>query len=528
MARLHSVVACLVTASFLASCSGAGGQSPAPSIAQMPVRSKLPKFLRIGHTPPHPPPRTHRITAAMRANAKKGGWTELSATSPFTQGADSEMLMTDGTVLVRDYCTSSWFRLTPDKNGNYQTGTWSAAASLPSSYGPLYFASAILADGKLIMNGGEYNFCQGDETPLGAIYDPVANTWTAVAAPSGWSEIGDAQSAVLDNGTYMLGNCCTSVQALYNEGTSSWTQVGTGKNDTNSEEGWTKLRTGNLIDADVFSEPASELYNASSESWSSAGNLPENLTQDYEIGPQTMMPNNIVFVIGANGYTAIYNANNGKWSNGPMMPKNSTGAQLDIADGPSTVLPDGSVVAAASPGVYSAPATFVIYSGGKKIKLFATPASAVNDSSYNIRLLMLPTGQILETDDSGDVEVYTGKNKVMSGIAPKITSVPSTLTEGSTYTISGKYFNGFTQENFYGDDDTQAENYPLVRITNSGSGTVAYARTYNFSSMAIGSKSPVSASFVVPSNIGTGDSKLEVVTNGISSRAVSVQIQATR
>jgi hypothetical protein len=527
MARLHSVVACFITAAFLASCSGAT-QSPTPSIAQMPVRSKLPKFLQIGHTPPRPPARTHRITAAMRARAKSGGWVEVSGTSPFTGGADTELVMTDGTVLISDACTGNWFRLTPDKTGNYQTGKWSKAASLPSGYGPLYFASAVLPDGKLIVNGGEYNFCHSAETTLGAIYDPVADAWTAVSPPSGWGQIGDGQSVVLNNGTYMIGNCCTSVQALYNEGSSTWTQVGTGKNDTNSEEGWTLLRSGNLIVADVFSAPASEVFNASSNSWSLSGNLPENLTQEYEIGPQIMTPNNKVFVIGANGYTAIYNPSSNKWSNGPLMPKNTSGNQLDIADGPATVLHDGSVLAAASPGVYAAPATFVIYKGGKKIKVFATPASAVNDSSYNIRLLMLPSGQILETDDSSDVEVYNDKTPAVSGTAPKITSVPSSLTEGGTYTISGKNFNGFTQENFYGDDDSQAENYPLVRITNSSSGTVTYARSYGFSSMAIGAKGTTSASFVVPSNIGTGASTVEVVTNGISSKPVTVQISSTK
>src|ERR1700761_6129653 len=140
---------------------------------------------------------------------------------------------------------------------------------------------------------------------------------------------------------------------------------------------------------------------------------------------------------------------------------------------------------------------------------------------------MLPSGQILETDDSSDVEVYSGKTPAISGTAPKITSVPSSLSEGSTYTISGNNFNGFTQENFYGDDDQQAENYPLVRITD-GSGKVAYARTYGFSSMAIGTKGTTSAIFVVPSNIGAGTGTIEVVTNGISSKPVNVQISSTK
>jgi len=46
-------------------------------------------------------------------------------------------------------------------------------------------------------------------TNQGAIYDPVKNGWTSVAPPTGWKTIGDAQSVILPNGTYMQADCCT-------------------------------------------------------------------------------------------------------------------------------------------------------------------------------------------------------------------------------------------------------------------------------------------------------------------------------
>jgi hypothetical protein len=461
----------------------------------------------------------------MRARAKAGGWEQLANSAPWTNGPGSQILMTDGTVLVQDSCTPNWFRLTPDSTGSYQNGKWTEIASMPSNYGPLYFASAVLADGKLIVNGGEYNFCSGDETNLGAIYDPIANTWTAVAAPSGWGRIGDGQSVILKNGTYMIGNCCTNVQAQLDEATMAWTQVGTGKQDDNSEEGWTLLRNGDVLTADVIDEPDSELFNPKTAAWSAAGNLPVNLTQETEIGPQAMRPNDTVYVEGANGLTAIYNSN-GTWTQGPNMPTVG-GQQLDAADAPSTVLTDGTVMAVGSPGVYSTPASFYIFNGKKNI-IIANPPDAPNDSSYNVRLLVLPTGQVLEDDGSTDVEIYTGKQKTMTSIAPVISKVPKTLTAGSTYALSGKRLNGFTQANFYGDDDQQATNYPLIRITNNTSGAVVYARTHNHSYMGIGSNRVVSTMFDVPSTIGTGSSTLVVVTNGIASQPTSVTIQASK
>ncbi|MBV8197968.1 MAG: hypothetical protein JO263_07520, partial [Candidatus Eremiobacteraeota bacterium] len=275
MRYLRATLAIVFSATFAAGCSGTNNSpiAGAPGSSVPAVRTgasalQASRLLHFRHTPAYPPKPRHRITSADRARALAAGWTPVSKTAPWTNGAGTEILMTDGTVMVQDYCTPDWYSLAPDNTGSYINGTWTKTASMPSSYGPLYFGSAVLPDGKLIVNGGEYNFCSQDETNLGAIYDPFANTWTAVTGPSGWSEIGDASSVVLPDGTYMLGNCCSSNQALLDESKMTWTQIGTGKNDTNSEEGWTLLPNGNVLTSDVFKAPNSEIYNRRANMWS--------------------------------------------------------------------------------------------------------------------------------------------------------------------------------------------------------------------------------------------------------------------
>lgn len=287
----------------------------------------------------------------------------------------------------------------------------------------LYFASAVLRDGRVVINGGEYNFCVTTESNQGAIFNPVTNTWKSVPPPNGWSEIGDGQSVVLTNGTYMLGNCCTNVQALFDEKKLTWTQTGpaNGKDDVNSEEGWTLLRNGEVLVVNVSDPPYAQVYNRTANEWESAGELPVNLITGFEIGPQTLRPNNTVFVAGATGATAILNVKTGVWTQGPSFPIVS-GLQLDVADGPSALLVDGTVMIPASPGLYNAPATFFLFKG-KKLKTIAGPPDAPNDSTYNIRLLVLPTGQILETDYSGDVEIYTSNRAPEERLVPEITSI---------------------------------------------------------------------------------------------------------
>ncbi|MFZ0364426.1 MAG: hypothetical protein WAL67_09515 [Candidatus Cybelea sp.] len=531
MQRFSLALSTLATLLLSAACSGGSATTPSTGVgggnaintSVLATDQTRPRFLRLLRTPAHPPPHRHTITAAQRARSRAGGWQEVTSAPAWPNGPQTEMLMTDGTVMVFDSCSSTIFRLTPDKSGNYLTGKWSSVPSLPANYAPLYFASAILPDGKLIMNGGEYQACVGQEQTNGAIYDPIANSWTSVTPPTGWSRLGDGQSAVLPNGTYMLGNCCTNTQALLNESAMTWTIIGNGKQDANSEEGWTLLKNGTLLEVNVLDPPDAQAYSPKANAWGAAGQVPVNLISGSEIGPQTLRPDGTVWVAGASGNSAIYNSSSGAWTQGPTFPVVAS-EQLDVADGPSTVLTNGQVMIPASPGLYNAPAYFYIFNG-KKLKSIAAPPDAPNDSSYNIRLLMLPTGQVMEDDGSPDIEIYTG-GRPESGIGPIISSVPTTLTHGNTYTISGKRFNGATQDNMYGDDVQQASNYPLLRITNGSTGHVFYCRTHNFSYMGVATgRKNVSTQFDVPSKIETGASSLEVVTNGIASAPVSVTIQ---
>src|SRR5271167_3261147 len=304
-----------------------------------------------------------------------------SAQSPWTPvnnvpniGAGAVALLTDGRVLVHDESGNSgtwgnWWTLTPDSQGNYATGTWTQVATMPSSYGPLYFGSAVLPDGRYIVEGGEYNFGVPKWTKLGAIYDPVANTWTAVSAPSGWSQIGDAPSMILDNGTYMQSDCCDEgpFAALLNASTLTWTATGSGKFDVYDEEGMTKLPGGKVIDVDAYvfnyqeNGTNSEIYNPSSGTWSTLGSTVVQLwdsaancggqgSASFELGPAVLRPDGTVFATGANscaaGHTAIYKVSAGSWSAGPDFPSN-----LDIADGPAALLPDGNVLMMTSPTV---------------------------------------------------------------------------------------------------------------------------------------------------------------------------------
>src|SRR5205823_14086444 len=101
-------------------------------------------------------------------------------------GALLSFLLTDGSVMSQGNGSSDWWKLTPDIFGSYLNGNWSQLATLPAGYVPDDFASAVLADGRVVIEGGEYNNGQFELTNKGAIYNPLANTWTSLAPPAGW------------------------------------------------------------------------------------------------------------------------------------------------------------------------------------------------------------------------------------------------------------------------------------------------------------------------------------------------------
>ena len=440
-------------------------------------------------------------------------------------GAILTFQLTDGTVMAQGFGDSDWWKLTPDNTGSYVNGTWTKLPSLPSGYSPDAFASAVLADGRLVIVGGEYNFGSFTLTNLGAIYDPAANAWTALAPPTKWSYIGDSPALVLPNGKFVVGNKLTKQMAALDPKTLTWQGVpSAGKSDFDAEEGWTLLPNGTILTADVKHAPNSEIYTPSAGAWASAGSTIVDLHSPSpygclhygpngslcyyppgEIGPAILRPDGTVFVTGSYtsngsgaGHTAVYSPSTG-WSVGPDFPNGD-----NAGDSFAVLLPSGNVLVEGGVASYE-------FDGTKLTTVPATPGS----------LMMLPTGQVLV----GGTEVYIPSGTYSPAWAPTISSVPTTVVRGSTYKISGTQFNGLSQAASFGDEYQTATNYPLVRITNNSTGHVFYAKTHNHSTMGVATGTKiVFTSFDVPPGMETGASSLVVVANGIPSQAVSVTV----
>ena len=109
-----------------------------------------------------------------------GTWTKVK-NAPASDVAHA-ILLNDGSVLVNSMFFQNhadpWYRLVPDSTGSYINGTWVNAGTAPSGYNPLYFASQLLPDGRVVIFGGEYNNGSAVWTTKGAVYNPITNAWT--------------------------------------------------------------------------------------------------------------------------------------------------------------------------------------------------------------------------------------------------------------------------------------------------------------------------------------------------------------
>jgi hypothetical protein len=474
-----------------------------------------------------------------------GPWKSLTNTPSFK--VDTMLLLTDGTVMCHEYETANWHKLVPDSKGNYINGTWQPMSPMPANApltqngpvnAPLYYASAVLKDGRVFVAGGEYNGGVNLDLLAAEIYDPVANSWTSIPTPPGWTNIGDAPSCVLPDGRLLLGNIKNKKTAIYHPVTNTWTHGGK-KHDSSSEEGWTLLPDDTILCPEVNSHPKAEKYKIKSNKWVKIASVPAahdlviNVPAvSIEIGPAILMPDDRVLCTGASGHNAVYHVKSGTWHPAPDFPV-SGGKLMRAFDAPACLLPNGHVLCMAGP---------VITSGsnagwaGQPIKIFEfngvslnpvpAPANAASTLTYNCRFLLLPTGQVLYSTCTSQLQVFTPSGGPHPHWRPKIIHVPKVLHHGHSYRLRGRQINGLSQANAYGDDAQMATNYPLVRLKRVGSNKVFFCHTFDHSTMAVATgKKDHHTHFYVPYGIPVGHYELVVVANGIHSNHAKVRVK---
>jgi hypothetical protein len=484
-----------------------------------------------------------------------GHWVALTAKPQLPSGfvgVGLKLLLPDGTVMAQ-LCTSAvdcgnqWARFTPNRQGNYTHGTWSAMPTM--HYERTNYGSVVLPDGRVFVIGGEYtNDLGGGKAD---IFDPTTNTWTLAAAipktlfdASKGNEFDDCQTMVLSDGKVLIAPVKAAVghsSLLYDPKSNTWSDGSAfQKGRSQDEASWVKLADGSIVVPDN-DNIHSERYIPAQNLWTDDAQIPASmkLYSNSEMGPGLLLPNGKAVFFGGTGHVTYYSpsgnsSTQGSWSSGPDIP---SGRQA--ADDPAAMMVNGKILlavgAVAENGGSPAPTWFYEfdYSTGTSGSFVATSSpgnstvgSSTNSPAGNYTFLDLPDGTILGSqgaDASGQLWQYFPDTPQLNVGIPSIIAIEPN-SEGN-YHIIGTQLNGISAGAAFGDDAQMDTNYPLVRLQDR-MGNLTYARSYNWSTAGVMTgAAQVSTEFALPISIAQATPggqlyALTVVANGISSKSV--------
>ena len=460
----------------------------------------------------------------MSAAQAAGTWRPLSSAPP--AGVNNCMLLSDGTVLGMNG-SGVCVKLTPDIHGSYINGTWTTLAAMHNSR--LFFSSELLTNGNLWVAGGE----DGSGGSSSEWYDSLNNVWTLIPPPSaGYPGFSDSISEILPSGNPFVAPVSESGGCLiYSVATNGWQTAASANRGSQDEAGWVKLPSDGILTIDAFSQ-TSEHYVPSLNQWVDDGNLPVPLYDSNlgELGTGNLLPNGKVFFIGSTTNTAIYTpgasvTSAGSWVVGPPTVFGTN--FLGQSDAPSAMMVNGKILCCLGPAAsYNGPCNFYEYDylANTFTQVSAPGGGSTFGSSapFGTSMLDLPDGTVLFMggQNTTSLYVYTPDGTPLTAGTPVISGL--TQNANGSYHLVGTGLNGITEGAEYGDDEQMHGNYPLVRLTNSVTGNVYYARTYNWNSTSLqtGSRA-LTTEFVLPQNLPAGFYALVVsaVGNASASRA---------
>lgn len=453
-----------------------------------------------------------------------GVWTPLT-NATLTGGSGTMILLSDGSVMAMgNGYSQQWQRLTPN-NGNYAAGTWSAMPSMSTVR--QHFPINVLPDGRVFVLGGEYwavGNNKGQDTNTGEIYNPVSNSWTSIPNfPD--TAFGDDPTMVLPDGRVLAGDINNANTYIYDPVANSWSSGGTKLyGDRSDEESWVKLPDGSVLTYDVFTQGATtgnaQRYIPSTNTWVSAGTVPVLLTgaaapYNSELGPAVMLPDGRAFFIGATGHTAYYTPSTNSWAAGPDLPNG-----LGSDDEPAAVLPNGHVLIAAEVPFWNPPTHILDFDPTAGTYTDVTPPNYnMSFKGFHFKMLMLPTGRVLLSNSTGQLEIYTPDGGPQASWKPAITDIAE--PSNGKFTLTGTQINGLSAGAAFGDDAEMDSNYPIIRLTNLTTSQVSFARTFNWSSTGVATgNTPETVNFTLPAGLAAGNYALRVSGSGISSAPV--------
>jgi hypothetical protein len=435
-------------------------------------------------------------------------------------GDDPSILLPDGAILAGNIFNRTAYRYSP------ATDSWIFDSSKFYNDRSDEEGWAKLADGKVLTYDLFQTIQAGNGTDgYAELYDPQAQTWSSTSPVDGHAngtlpvlsssalgfELGPTLR-LLDGRILQVG--ANQHTAIYDEPTNSWAP---GPDIIGSLSNSQGTVPGNFGGDDA---PAAILPNGHVILAADAG--PAMFTSSGNVTMGSKVITNIPSTLGIQVGWSVTATNNGTTVASGSVTSVDSATQITITN---------AAAGSATPATISWGAEF-----SRPTELFdfdpsnnslspvspAIPDARLNTSAaFVTRMLVLPTGQLLFSDSSRQLYIYTPDGSAPLAKRPVVNRV--TYNGGGLFTVTGKQLNGQSAGSTYGDDVQNDENYPIVRLANSSG--VFYCRSTNWSTTGVGTGSvPETFNFTLNPHITPGNYTLTVSGAGISSLPVAVAI----
>ncbi len=468
-------------------------------------------------------------TFAVEAQAVNASWQMVSNLPPAHPTVRNLVLLTDGRVLFSDGLGGDpqhWFTLTRDEFGSYANGRIDSMNDAPFTTD---------ANPSWILNDGRYMICSGEHNDVATyrdctIYDPIANLWSDIFYTDADDRVGDTPSATLPDGRPLFMTYGLELHGnIYDPASGQWTETSDAAFRVSSNEGASLL----LPDGSFLTGATSfRRYVLSTDSWVDTAPTPNQPAQapgEYEnasseIGPLLLLHDGRAMILGGNTKNGIFTPPTTQNGAGSWVEAAETPNGLNHGDSPACVETTGNVLAIANadPQGFGGehPSTLWEYQvSGAQVDQWVPvpdPDGPFNTNSDDLRMLALPTGEVLVTGHpDNQFWLYTPGGTIDLGSSP----APSALTPWfGQFRVDGRGLNGTSTGADFGDDSKMATNFPTVFVVNNGGGaptTRIYPRTYGFDSRVPAVNHVGYFYFGEPNTLPPGNYRAWVDVNGI-------------
>jgi len=131
------------------------------------------------------------------------------------------------------------------------------------------------------------------------------------------------------HGRVIIGSYNSSKTAIYDPVANMWT-AGPNKGSSSSEESWVLLPDDTVVTVRCNNSRKADKYVAASNTWVNGGTLPAGIIEisSSEIGAGVLLNDGRAFYAGANGHNALYTpplvaTDPGTWVSGPDFPNDT-------------------------------------------------------------------------------------------------------------------------------------------------------------------------------------------------------------